>query len=174
MYLTLNPEQSFFTVPGYDEDLMKDRKFSYHPVAEKRYYSVNLTSISQGERVVDGDGYLAVIDSGTSVIIGPEHLITEIVTGISVKQDCSNLDSLPTITFTLNDEGFELDPEDYVMKVSALGMTSCVLGIMTAALPPGFHYIILGDIFMRRYYTHFDKGNDRLGFFDAHKLNHSA
>lgn len=135
---------------------------------------MNLTSISQGERVVEADGFLAVIDSGTSVIIGPEHLITQIVTGISVKQDCSNLDTLPTITFTFNDEDFELDPEDYVVKISALGMTSCVLGIMTATLPPSFNYIILGDIFMRRYYTHFDKGSNRIGFYDVHKLNHSV
>jgi len=117
IFMALNPDESFMTVPGYDEDLMKDRKFSYHPVAEKKYYSVNLTSIKQGERTIGTEGYLAVIDSGTSVIIGPEHLITQVVAGLSVKQDCSDVDSLPSITFTFNNEDFVLDPQDYVVKV---------------------------------------------------------
>jgi len=49
-----------------------------------------------------------------------------------------------------------------------------MLGLMSAELPPGFNYVILGDVFMRRYYTHFDKGNDLVGFYDTQKLNHVA
>ena len=28
------------TIPGYDQELMKDREFSYHRVIEQNYYSV--------------------------------------------------------------------------------------------------------------------------------------
>ena len=58
-----------------------------------------------------------MIDSGTSVIIGPEPMIAKLVEGIKVMSDCSNLDSLPNIIFTLDDVDYTLEPQDYVMKV---------------------------------------------------------
>lgn len=65
-----------------------------------------------------------------------------------------------------------MEPQDYVLKVSAFGATRCVLGLMSSAgFPEDFKYIIFGDLFMRRYYTHFDKGNNRVGFYDSHNLN---
>ena len=48
MYLALNPEESFMTIPGFDEELMKGREFTYHPVVEKRYYSLNMTKLKHG------------------------------------------------------------------------------------------------------------------------------
>jgi len=37
-------------------------------------------------------------------------------------------------------------------------------GIMGSAFPPSFDYFILGDVFMRRYTSYFDKNNNRVGF----------
>ena len=120
---------------------------------------------------VDTLDYKAVIDSGTSVIIGPKSLMDPLLEEISVSTDCSGIEDLPKIVFTFDQVDYVLDPEDYVLKVTTLGLTQCVLGIMPANLPKGFNYFILGDIFMRRYYTFFDKNNDRLGFYDARNLN---
>ncbi len=91
--------------------------------------------------------------------------------GISVKTDCSNINDLPIITFTFDDHEYDLEPSDYVLKVSAFGITQCVLGLMPANLPVGFDYFILGDLFMRRYYSFFNKEHNRLGFYDARELN---
>ena len=176
-YLNLNPEESYMTIPGYDQELMKDREFSYHRVIEQKYYSVNISSIEQkskgevGGIKINTKNYKAVIDSGTSVIIGPKEMMSPLLEGISVKTDCSNIDDLPVITFTFDEREYDLEPSDYVLKVSAFGITQCVLGLMPANLPTGFDYFILGDLFMRRYYTFFDKEHNRLGFYDAKKLN---
>ncbi len=111
-----------------------------------------------------------MIDSGTSAIIGPADMIADFIEGISVHSDCGNLNELPDLYFTFDDTEYVLEPQDYVIKVQAFGMSQCVNGVMPAQLPEGFNYIILGDVFMRRYYTHFDKGNNRVGFYDTNKF----
>lgn len=156
-FLSTDPEKSFMTMPGYDQELMSGHKFNFHSVIEKKYYSLNLTSASQAGGIkVDTQGFKAVIDSGTSVIIGPERLMTPLIEGISVSVDCSGIDDLPSITFTFDDLEYELSPQDYVLRVQAFGATECLNGLMAAKLPEGFNYFILGDVFMRRYYTFFD------------------
>jgi cathepsin D len=137
---------------------------------------VNLTSIGKSSDSVkiDTTGYKAVIDSGTSVIIGPKSLMGPLLKDISVSADCSDMDKLPNISFVFDGIEYELEPNDYVLQVKAFGITECLLSLMPADMPEGFNYLILGDVFMRRYYTFFDKNTDRLGFYDVHKLNSIA
>ncbi len=42
---------------------------------------------------------------------------------------------------------------------------------MGAELPEDFNYFILGDLFMRRYYTFFNKDKDIVGFYDTKKFD---
>ena len=63
-----------------------------------------------------------------------------------------------------------LTPNDYVLMVEDSGQRECVLGVMGQDFPANFNYFILGDSFMRRYYSFFDKKNDRVGFIDVAKL----
>ena len=161
------------TIPGYDQDLMKGRNFQYHSVVEKKYYSLNLKNIGKKDSKIDIQGYKAVIDSGTSAIIGPADLISKFIEGISVRSNCENLNDLPDLIFTIEETEYVLEPQDYVLKVTLLGATQCLIGIMPAQLPPDFNYFILGDVFMRKYYTHFDKTNDRVGFYDTKKFDNS-
>lgn len=162
-YLHENPDKSFMTLPGY-EDTAKDGDFQYHNVIEEKYWSLNFTGAAQGSTKIDVTGYKAVIDSGTSVLVGPTEIVTKLTDGITVNSDCSNNSTLPTISFFLDDIEYVLNPDDYVLKVTELGKSECVLGIMGSSFPTGFDYFILGDVFMRKYYTYFDKNNNRVGF----------
>lgn len=162
-YLHENPDKSFMTLPGYEESA-KDGDFQYHNVIEEKYWSLNFTSAAQGSNKIDVTGYKAVIDSGTSVLVGPTEIVTKLTDGITVNADCSNNSTLPNISFFLDDIEYVLTPDDYVLKVTELGKSECVLGLMGSSFPSGFNYFILGDIFIRKFYTYFDKNNNRVGF----------
>ena len=45
------------------------------------------------------------------------------------------------------------------------------MGILPGDFPTNFNYFILGDSFMRKFYTLFDKQNNRVGFIESSKLN---
>mmetsp|Transcript_93636 Transcript_93636/g.214160 ORF Transcript_93636/g.214160 Transcript_93636/m.214160 type:complete len:349 (+) Transcript_93636:363-1409(+) len=59
----------------------------------------------------------AIVDSGTSLIAAPAEdirVITDLVG--AVNKDCSNIDSLPTLTLTLGGQEFELPPRAYILR----------------------------------------------------------
>jgi hypothetical protein len=39
------------------------------------------------------------------------------------------------------------------------------MGIMSMAVPDGFDYIIVGDVFMRPYATHFSRNDNTVSFY---------
>lgn len=59
--------------------------------------------------------YYAVIDSGTSIIVGSESLVNELTDGIKVKRTCKDIESLPDITFTIDGKDYVLTYNDYVL-----------------------------------------------------------
>mmetsp|Transcript_15798 Transcript_15798/g.11468 ORF Transcript_15798/g.11468 Transcript_15798/m.11468 type:complete len:84 (+) Transcript_15798:179-430(+) len=79
------------------------------------------------------------------------------VGNITVEEDCSNLDSLPTVTFQLDNISYTLSPSDYVFQFEDLrDGWKCAIGIVEAEFLNELNYFILGNIFIRKYYTFFD------------------
>ena len=142
----------------------------YHPVEEAKYWSLKLTDLAVGGKSIEGasENY-AVIDSGTSLIVGPKKVMDPITAAIgTVKQDCSNLKDLPDVDIEINKTVYTLTPDDYVLKVdSPIAGSGCLLGFMSMAVPDGFNYIIMGDVLMRKYYTNFDYDKKVVGMAPA-------
>lgn len=67
-------EDSYMTIPGYDETSIVG-EFMWHNVTEQKYWALNLTTIMSGKTGIDATKYKAVIDSGTSVLVGPTKLV---------------------------------------------------------------------------------------------------
>ena len=157
-YLKDTSEESYMTMPGMDSegyDVMQA-----HNVVEQKYWALNLTSAAQGTKKIDASKYKAVIDSGTSLLVGPKEVVDELISGITVKTDCSNLDSLPDISFTIDTTEYALKSSDYVLQVQG----ECLLGIQSMAFPAGFDYFILGDVFMRKYPSYFNLNDNTVSF----------
>lgn len=108
-----------------------------------------------------------VVDTGTSVLTGPPSAIGPLLKMIgNVTADCSNVKTLPTITFVINGHSFDLGPDFYVLQAPGNnGKMECQLGIQ--GLNPGLPLWILGDPFIRKYYTVFDRTNNQVGFATA-------
>jgi phytepsin len=82
--------------------------------------------------------------------------------------ECSKIPTMPNVTFEIGGKDFVLTPEDYVLKISASGQEQCISGFMGLDIPkPAGPLWILGDVFMSRFHTVFDAGQERLGFAEA-------
>lgn len=110
-------------------------------------------------------GCQSVVDTGTSILAGPPSAVNKLVSQIgTVKEDCSNVASLPTIVFTFNGHDFPLEPDFYVIRVQdpSTNKDVCQLGLQ--GINAGAPIWILGDPFLRKYYTVWDAEQKRVGF----------
>merc|ERR1719413_250445 len=70
-----------------------------------------------------GQPCAAILDSGTSLIAAPGFALMALSDQIpEIAQDCSNLDALPMLKFTVDGHPFVLPPQAYVMRVTGAVM----------------------------------------------------
>ena len=151
------------------------------PLVAETYWEVALDGVSVGGASSLSTTKRAIVDSGTSLLAGPTaevrriaHLVgaTPMVAG-EYAIDCSKLDAKPAITFTLGGASFSLQPHDYVIQ--APGTPVCLFAMMGIDIPePNGPLWILGDVFMRQYYTVFDWGGKQLRIAKAKRGSGSS
>ena len=137
---------------------------------------INLESLtSSNGQTLDAcpGGCSAIVDSGTTLIVVPTDVYQQIFDMTNATKNgklgvdtvpCDEVPTLPTIIFTINGTAFPLTGAQYTFKISTTS-EDCLLGFGDGgAVTPDLPEYILGDVFMRAYYSVFDIENNRVGF----------
>ncbi|CAL1588822.1 unnamed protein product [Knipowitschia caucasica] len=146
----------------------------YVNVTRKAYWQIQMSGISIGNQLtLCKVGCQAIVDTGTSLIVGPSAEVRALHKAIGAVPlimgeyiiDCKKVPDLPVVTFNIGGIMYNLTGNDYVMKESQKGVSICLSGFMAMDIPPPAGPLwILGDVFIGKYYTVFDRSSDRVGF----------
>ncbi|VDB85378.1 unnamed protein product [Peniophora sp. CBMAI 1063] len=147
-------------------------KISYVPVRRKAYWEVELEKVAFGDDELELEMTGAAIDTGTSLIALPTDIAEMLNTQIGAKKswngqytvECDKVPSLPDLTFYFGGDPYPLKGSDYILEVQGTCM-SAFTG-MDINLPGGSLWIV-GDVFLRKYYTVYDLGRNAVGFAKA-------
>jgi hypothetical protein len=119
-----------------------------------------------------GDGTIqAVLDTGSSLMMGPRPVVDQVLAAVGVKENCSSQDraNLPKVSFTLQDDKkvLTLNPEDYMDTVALSDGVFCWPHFLASPEMGKGAALILGMPFLRAFYTTFDAKGERVGFARA-------
>ncbi|KAL6437969.1 hypothetical protein ACFW04_004338 [Cataglyphis niger] len=179
-YLNPNPSAKIGgeLILGGSDSTHYNGNFTYIPISRPGYWQVTMERIrilktkSKPGETIYGRSCQALVDTGTSLIVGPKSEIDLINKHIGAKLDsngnaivnCNNINNLPVIRFIMEHTRFPLTGKEYTLKeTDENGNTICLSGFL------GYNSTlwILGYIFLRRYYTEFDMEHTRVGFARA-------
>ncbi|KAF8914649.1 endopeptidase [Mucidula mucida] len=134
------------------------------------YWEVELSKVAFGDDVLELENTGAAIDTGTSLIALPTDMAEMLNTQIGAKKswngqyqvDCAKVPSLPDLTFTFGTKDYSLKGTDYILEVQG----TCISAFtgLDINLPDGGSIWIIGDVFLRRYYTVYDLEKNAVGF----------
>ncbi|GAB7360953.1 hypothetical protein MBLNU230_g0936t1 [Neophaeotheca triangularis] len=164
-------EESEAIFGGVNKDHYKG-EMTKIPLRRKAYWEVDLDAITFGDQTAELDSTGAILDTGTSLIALPSTLADLLNKEMGAKKgfngqysiECEKRDSLPDLTFTLTGNNFTITPYDYILEVQG----SCISSFMGFDIPePAGPLVILGDAFLRRYYSVYDLGNNAVGLAEA-------
>jgi len=146
-------------------------EITYHNLVMENYWLISLDDLKVRKKsfIPQGDTLKGIVDTGTSVLVGSKSVITPLCEDLLVKMgvpiDCSTIDIYPHIDFIIDGTTYSLPPHSWILQITEFGQTQCTAGIEGMDLPPQIGTsIIMGDSFIKHYYTHFDVQNSRVGF----------
>jgi hypothetical protein len=163
---------------GYDQQYMINPNFSYvSAVGIPYYWSVNITGISYGQTSLSlPSNYQAVIDTGTSFLLLPSVVLTNLINSIEAADysctsdselsiqvcDCSDSNQYSDLFFEFGNVTLNISSSAYTQYQDG----QCLILIQDNS-DISDSMIVLGDVFIREYYTIFDAENSRIGFSQA-------
>ncbi|KAI8982152.1 aspartic peptidase domain-containing protein [Mycotypha africana] len=158
----------------------------YVPVTLQKYWQVELNSmnIDNGPNILNSTAFPAIVDTGTTLIIVPPHMsqaIHQAIPGAEYEpmhgwripcdfaepQSSNGQMTDSVLNIRLGEQEFPLLLKDLVRARAVFPFKGpkmmCYSGVAEAQTP----MIILGDTFLRKYYSVFDFGHARIGFAKA-------
>ncbi|XP_066559106.1 gastricsin-like [Amia ocellicauda] len=178
-YLSSDEQQgSEVTFGGVDQSRYTG-EIVWAPVTTELYWQVAIDGFFVNNQQTDwcSQGCQAIVDTGTSLLTCPQQYLGYLQQYIGAQANqngeyiinCNNLGNMPTLYFTIGGQNFALPPSAYTIVRNQNGYQYCTSGIMGTYLPSqnGQPLWILGDVFLREYYSVYDRQNNRVGFATA-------
>ncbi|KAB0377423.1 hypothetical protein FD755_011867 [Muntiacus reevesi] len=165
------PEGSVVMFGGVDKSYYQGT-LNWVPLIQARTWRVHMDRISMNRQTIAcSGGCEALLDTGTSLILGPRSLVNNTLRLIGATPrgskhyvSCSAVNTLPSIDFTINGINYPLPAQAYAIKDSR---GNCYIGIREDSVSKSTEMWTLGDVFLRQYFSVYDRGNDRIGLAKA-------
>jgi hypothetical protein len=161
------------TFGGYDAAKFEG-DLQFVKLESATYWEITLDKVSAGEYEKEAtDKITAIVDSGTSLITGPKKEISKIAEAVGAKPnilgeytiDCAKIDEIPDVVFTIGGMEYTIPGKNTVIQAQG----TCLFVFMGLDFPAPGPQWILGDVFMREYYTVFNYNDQTIGFAKAKK-----
>ncbi|CAI9559194.1 unnamed protein product [Staurois parvus] len=156
---------------GVDNQLYSGQIY-WAPVTQELYWQIAMMMFSINGQATGwcSQGCQAMVDTGTSLLTIPQQFLGNFLQYVGAQQsqsgeyyvNCNNVQNLPPISFTIGGNQFSIPPSGYILQINGY----CVVGFESTYLPSrnGQPLWILGDVFLRQYYSVYDLGNNQVGF----------
>ncbi|OWK17611.1 PAG2, partial [Cervus elaphus hippelaphus] len=144
------------------------------PVIEPRYWQIIMDHVSVNGKVIACYHHCqAIVDTGSSLLIGPTDVVSSIQRHINPNpigdskqmMSCSDATNPPPVIFTISGTDFPGTPKYYIQKISKSLCFSSFQGGTENMFP--LETWILGDVFLRAYFSVFDWSKNRIGLAPA-------
>uniref|UniRef100_A0A8C9ADR2 Peptidase A1 domain-containing protein n=1 Tax=Prolemur simus TaxID=1328070 RepID=A0A8C9ADR2_PROSS len=149
-------------------------QLNWVPVSQPLYWQVAMDredrpGQSSGHQEKERGGCQAIIDTGTSMLTGPHTSVANINHKIRALGrpgvHCDTIDTLPDIAFVINGISYPVPASAYTRKVRN---GTCYTNFESFHLKsPETNTWILGDVFLRLYFSVFDRTNNMIGLAPA-------
>uniref|UniRef100_A0A4W2BSY7 Peptidase A1 domain-containing protein n=1 Tax=Bos indicus x Bos taurus TaxID=30522 RepID=A0A4W2BSY7_BOBOX len=164
-------EGSVVMFGGVDHRYYKG-ELKWVPLIQAGGWIVHMDRISFERKVIAcSGGCEALVDTGAPLIDGPKPLVDNIQKLIGATPrgskhyvSCSVVNTLPSIIFTINGINYPVPARAYILKDSE---SHCYTAFKENTVRTSRETWILGDVFLRLYFSVFDRGNDRIGLARA-------
>ncbi|KFP40927.1 Gastricsin, partial [Chlamydotis macqueenii] len=165
-YFSRQPTYSYggeLILGGVDTQLFQG-DIVWAPVTQELYWQVMLDEFAIGQSATGwcSQGCQAIVPADGAPAVPGQLRSGRGRPADQLWLNCNEVQNMPTITFVINGAQLPLYPSAYVLNNNGY----CTLGIEATYLPSqnGQPLWILGDVFLKEYYTVFDTGNNRIGF----------
>ncbi|KAM4698966.1 gastricsin-like [Discoglossus pictus] len=171
MGIYLGSQNGEIVFGGVDTNLYSGQ-INWIPLSQQLYWQIGLQEFSINGQATGwcSQGCQAIVDTGTTQLNIPAPYMGQLLPYLGIQQtqnggypvNCNNIQNMPTLSFTLNGVAFPLSPSAYIIQENGY----CYANFLSISLPAqnGDPLWILGDVFLREYYSVYDFGNSRVGF----------
>ncbi|KAI0081507.1 acid protease [Panus rudis PR-1116 ss-1] len=140
--------------------------FTYAPVTVQAYWQVNMDSVIVNNKTPVKGPVAAIIDTGTTLIIGDSKNVAALYSAIPGSRLSSDgyysfpCSSTPTVKLSYGGKAFAIAPSLFNLGRESFASNYCV----GAVVPADESFWVVGDTFLQNVYTAFDLGKNRVGF----------